>query len=593
MMGDELILDLGEHLRDNRESGPCLEIGDPDETDESGMPKPSGINLAGTPAFARTVADAFAGRAGLLRFEDFRRLFASRDTAKPSKPSPDFIDAQAQEIEPDAAKRPYLRALLAAKMEAAYFSKLSEYEKNRKDRERIAENYQDDDLSYVRFVCAEYPQAHSFFFDRFWRLPISEESRKRHTYLTGGSGSGKSEALKAIILHYLTRNTSTAIVLLDPTGKLSGEVIRWPELSDGQRLAYIDPAGIDGRMPVFNPLDIPDEERNSDDIAIVVKQLVEVFPELIEGLEFTSNMRTLISACLTVLLHAPGSSLLDLMDFLDDTKNAEWLALADRVLVGSLYREFFKREFLDKTMDITKRGVRMRFFEVLEGNPAFARMITGRSTFNLEHLLNRRAVVVFRLTKGEIGEASSKLIGKFVMARLKSYGFRQGRINSPDRMSVHIFIDECHNFLSESVEVILKEARQYGLHLTLAQQILGADMSPALLNSILGNTDVKITGKNALHTLKRIADETGADLAELKGLSTGYFHIKSGDRASLVVRIPGHRIDSKGAVSAEVWEGVRANQAERFYRTPGSVATREVASSTIRGSSSSFAFPID
>lgn len=180
------------------------------------------------------------------------------------------------------------------------------------------------------------------------------------------------------------------------------------------------------------------------------------------------------------------------------------------------------------------------------------------------------------------------------MARLKAYGFRQGRMKSPDRMSVHIFIDECHNFLSESVEVILKEARQYGLHLTLAQQILGADMSPALLNSILGNTDVKITGKNALHTLKRISDETGADLAELQRLSTGYFHIKSGDRASVVTRIPGHRVNAKGAVSAEVWARVRADQAARFYRAPGTTRP-EPGSSTRQATTapSSFAFPID
>lgn len=96
-----------------------------------------------------------------------------------------------------------------------------------------------------------------------------------------------------ILLHYLSRNTSTAVVLLDPTGKLSGEVIRWPELSDGKRLAYIDAAGIDGHQAVFNPLDVSEEERNPDDIAIIVNQLIEVFPELIDGLEFTSTKRTI------------------------------------------------------------------------------------------------------------------------------------------------------------------------------------------------------------------------------------------------------------------------------------------------------------
>lgn len=160
----------------------------------------------------------------------------------------------------------------------------------------------------------------------------------------------------------------------------------------------------------------------------MVKQLIEVFPELIEGLEFTAQMRTLIAACLTVLLHVPGSTLADLMDFMDDSKNDRWQEIAADVLGDSLYRDFFRREFPDKTMDITKRGIRMRLYEALQGNPAFFRMIVGKSTFNLEELLNRRAVVIFRLGRGDIGETTSNLIGKFIMARLPA----------PSKGSLHV-----------------------------------------------------------------------------------------------------------------------------------------------------------
>ncbi|WP_081673255.1 type IV secretory system conjugative DNA transfer family protein [Magnetospirillum fulvum] len=417
------------------------------------------------------------------------------------------------------------------------------------------------------------------FFDRFWTLPISEESRKRHTYITGGAGSGKSEALKAIMFHYIARNSAPALVLIDPHGDVAEQVARWPELADGKRLVYIDPALSPGKTPVFNPLDIPDAERNPDDIAIVVKQLIEVFPELIDGLEFTAQMRTMIGACLTVLLHVPGSTLADLMEFMDDTKNARWLGIAGEVLAGSLYHDFFRREFTDKTMDISKRGVRMRLYEALQGNPAFFRMIAGKSSFSLEELLNRRAVVIFRLGRGDIGETTSNLIGKFIMARLKAFAFKQGRLPEADRIPVHVFVDECQNYLSESVEIILKEARKYGVHLTLAQQILGDGMSPDLLKAILGNTAVKITGKNALHTLKKIADETGADLDELQALSTGFFHIKAGSRKGIVVRMPSHRVKDKGAIKPEAWERLRDSQVVRYYRAPTSHRTAAAGAS--------------
>lgn len=525
------------------------------------------FRLAGSPAFGRDVADTFALASRLPGWEEFRRLFAQRDLPKPAKPSPEYIESEARAIERDPAKLPYAMALIADRLGQIYTAKLAEYEKKRQRRDALEQNHEDTDLGYIRFLCAEAPQAHGFFFDRLWTLPIAEDDRRRHTYITGGAGSGKSEALKAIIFHYLTRNKAPALVLIDPHGDLAEQVAHWPELADGQRLVYIDPALIPGTSPVFNPLDIPDDERNPDDIAIMVKQLIEVFPELIEGLEFTPQMRTLIGACLTVLLHKPGSTLADLMDFMDDDRNKPWLDFADTVLAGSLFRDFFRREFNDKTMDTSKRGVRMRLYEALQGNPAFYRMIAGHSTFNLEELLRRRAVVIFRLGRGDIGETTSNLIGKFIMARLKAFAFKQGRTPEAQRIPVHVFVDECQNYLSESVETILKEARKYGVHLTLAQQILGDGMSPDLLKAILGNTAVKITGKNALHTLKKIAEETGADLGELQNLSTGYFHIKAGSRKGVVVRMPSHRVKDKGAIRPEAWQALCDSQVARYYRT--------------------------
>jgi hypothetical protein len=562
---DALTAALARHLAETGDdTGAGLELGE--------------FRLADSPAFGREVADTVALAHGLPGWDEFRRRFALRDIQKPAKPSPELIEAEARAIERDPSKRPYVVALLTHKLGEVYYAKLSDYEAKRKERDHLEQNHENSDVGYIRFLCAALPQARSFFFDRFWTLPISEESRKRHTYITGGAGSGKSEALKAIMFHYIARNSAPALVLIDPHGDVAEQVARWPELADGKRLVYIDPALSPGKTPVFNPLDIPDAERNPDDIAIVVKQLIEVFPELIDGLEFTAQMRTMIGACLTVLLHVPGSTLADLMDFMDDTKNARWLGIAAEVLAGSLYHDFFRREFTDKTMDISKRGVRMRLYEALQGNPAFFRMIAGKSSFSLEELLNRRAVVIFRLGRGDIGETTSNLIGKFIMARLKAFAFKQGRLPEADRIPVHVFVDECQNYLSESVEIILKEARKYGVHLTLAQQILGDGMSPDLLKAILGNTAVKITGKNALHTLKKIADETGADLDELQALSTGFFHIKAGSRKGIVVRMPSHRVKDKGAITPEAWERLRDSQVVRYYRAPTSPRTAAGAS---------------
>ena len=104
--------------------------------------------------------------------ETLRRLFAMRDIPKPAKPSPDYIEAEARAIERDPARLPYAIALVADRLGEIYPTKLSDYEAKRKERDHLEQNHENSDLGYLRFLCAENPQAHSFFFDRFWRLPI-------------------------------------------------------------------------------------------------------------------------------------------------------------------------------------------------------------------------------------------------------------------------------------------------------------------------------------------------------------------------------------------------------------------------------------
>jgi len=256
---------------------------------------------------------------------------------------------------------------------------------------------------------------------------------------------------------------------------------------------------------------------------------------------------------------------------MNERKQDKWKALAEKHLSDSLYRDFILNDLYDKPFDISRRGIRMRLLTLFQSNPVFARMITGPSTFRLEELFHRHAVILFRLSRGEIGEMTSDIIGKFVVARTKAFGFRQANIPEEKRTHVHLFLDECQHFISPSINTILKEARKFGIHLTLAQQILGDEMSPDLVKAVLGNTAVKITGKNASFTLKKMEEETGAPLAELQALTTGQFHIKSGDFRSVAQRVPSRRIKAKGAISDEAWQAIRSAQLARFYREPNNI----------------------
>lgn len=546
---------FAKHLRDTAQgtpTGPAIRL------DGAFLP-------AASPAFARAMLDDFARSHGLRTWDAFRVLHVS-EPIKPRRPSPEHIEFQVRKRGYSGTKKAVYAEYLTRRTWEDYLSEHENYEKDIAKRECIIQNFPLSDTGYVSFFCEAYPQFRSFFFDRYRRLPISEQARERHTYITGGTGSGKTEAIKVLIHHYVTRH-KTAVVVLEPHGDLAQQVAQWREFrEDPERLVYIDPAAdIESVTTIFNPLDIPENERHPLQINKAAKEIVEVFKEILDG-EFSTRMETLLRACIATLLMRKGSSLRDLLRFLDDKKNADLLDFAKENLRGDLelYREFFSGEFRQDSMGSTKQSVKMRLYSFLPG--FFERVTVGKSTFDFEGALKARKVVVFNLSKTKLGETESIVLGRFIMARLKSFAFEQGRIeDETKRVPVHVFIDECQNYITESIEVILNEARKYRVHLTLAQQILGYGMEMETRKVVLSNTAVKITGRNARHTLDAISKETDAPIEELEKLQVGEFHIKSGSRKSVKVRMPTHRLQTRGAMSPEEWADLLEWQISRYY----------------------------
>ena len=132
---------------------------------------------------------------------------------------------------------------------------------------------------------------------------------------------------------------------------------------------------------------------------------------------------------------------------------------------------------------------------------------------------------------------------------------------------VHVFIDECQFYISESVEDILTGARKYGIHLTLAQQVVGQDMNAQLKKIVLGNTDVKITGMNGNASLNAMARETGADPDDLRKLDVGKFFLKHGKSATYPFRSPTHLLDDANRMGKGKLGKTRSAQLKKYYRS--------------------------
>ena len=145
---------------------------------------------------------------------------------------------------------------------------------------------------------------------------------------------------------------------------------------------------------------------------------------------------------------------------------------------------------------------------------------------------------------------------------------REGTLED-ERTPVFLYIDECHNFITSSVNDILQEARKYKMAISLAQQVFaGGNLDLNLKDNILTNTRIKASGLNEKRIYKRIERETGVDVEELDNLRQAMFHIKVSTNFSLPVRIRSDLLNPEKYLNSEEWEHVKVDQLKKFYRPP-------------------------
>ena len=400
------------------------------------------------------------------------------------------------------------------------------------------------------------------------RLPafLPEVDREAHTYITGKSGSGKSELLKVLIHSYARPSYKGGVVVIDPHGDFAEQVACFPEIANSGRLVYINPVLSPYCSPTINPFDIPD--RSILSVAIYTEQIIKVFERLfsLSGYgELSGNMVSVLQPCIATLLRTPGSTLRDLIAFMDDETNERLVRLGLQSPDQDM-RFFFANRFSSKSYESTRAGLGSRI-QLLLSPPILRNFLIGKNTINLEEEANKGKFIIFSLPEGG-GKMTMPTIGSFIIAMLQGMAMRRHQESKSTRVPVHLFVDECQYFLSDEVKTILTGARKFGLHLTLAQQQFGQDMDTSLANTVLGNTAVKMVGMNDETTLKKFEDRLQVPLEDLRNIGRHRFYIKtaSSSKPAVKVSIPSHLVGFKNSIGLEPWKVAKQEQMQLYYR---------------------------
>jgi hypothetical protein len=252
------------------------------------------------------------------------------------------------------------------------------------------------------------------------------------------------------------------------------------------------------------------------------------------------------------------------VSFLDDepSQHGTYLSFARKVLSNPMHLDALNRDFMKDSFNPSKLSIKTKIRNLLNDD-YFFNFLVGKSTFDLQTELDNKAVILFDLS--DLTEKSKDAIGRFIMANITSIAKARASLPYSKRTPVHLFVDECQNFVSDSMKTILVETRKFRLHGTFAQQFTGQGMNAEMTEAIIGNSAVKITGNNGLKSLKTMSAEIGIPTDELQTLEAGTFYIKSGKKAP-AVRVAMPMLTAKDRMNVEEWATVEADQKRLYYR---------------------------
>jgi hypothetical protein len=318
-------------------------------------------------------------------------------------------------------------------------------------------------------------------------IELQQSDRMRHLYVLGGTGTGKSTLMRALIMQDIY--AGEGVILIDPHGDLAAEVL--DALPDARRsdLIVADPA--------TRTLGLPLLPRNQEPLAIerAVDALVSLFVETLYshskdafGPIFEQYFR---NAFTLIALAPPLERRLDNMArvFEDRAFRKGLLAQCPDPRCVSFWQNTAEQTGGDWSLANMTAYVTSKLTRLIGGDIARDIFSGEAPDLNLEEVLDQGKILLVPCAKGALGEGLSRLVTAAMLMRLRQAAM--ARADKATRRPVRVYLDEFQGAKGSELGLLLAEGRKYGLCLTLANQSIGqlGGVAPGSLGSaVLANS---------------------------------------------------------------------------------------------------------
>lgn len=293
---------------------------------------------------------------------------------------------------------------------------------------------------------------------------IKLDDRRRHMYVIGKTGMGKSTMLENMIIQDIRYGRGLAVV--DPHGDLVEKVINYIPSYRVNDVVYFNPADVD--YPIaFNILESVDPTHRH----LVASGLISIFKKLWAD-SWGPRLEHILRNTILALIEYPGSTLLGVTRMLVDKDYRR--KVVDH-LTDPIVKAFWRDEFAafnDKFRVEAVSPIQNKIGQYLSSS--IIRNIVGqpKSTIDMREIMDSGKIILMNLAKGRIGEDNAALLGAMMITKLQLAAMSRIDIPEWQRKDFFLYVDEFQNFATESFANILSEARKYRLDLIIAHQYI-------------------------------------------------------------------------------------------------------------------------
>lgn len=342
---------------------------------------------------------------------------------------------------------------------------------------------------------------------------ISDADRRRHMYVIGTTGVGKSVLLQHVALQDIELGRGMGVI--DPHGDLVEYLLENMPPERYEDVVLFEPANMD--FPVgLNML----EARTPHEKDFLVQEMIQMFYKLVSdpsmlGPMFEHYMR---NAMLLMMSNPelPGTITEIPRIFTDDEYRKSLMPHLTDPVVRSFWEKEWeqtggqaKSDMLGYLVSKVGRFIENEMMRNIIGQP--------HSSINFKDVLRDKKILLVNLSKGKIGDMNSTLMGMIVVSKLQVAAFAQAELPENERKDFYLFIDEFQNYTTDSISTILSEARKYRLNMTMAHQYLGQlvkNGDSSIRDAVLGNVGSMISFRIGVEDAPTIAQQMAPVFSE-------------------------------------------------------------------------------